>query len=88
MRIVPILSCLAASAALIVAPAALAQTAPDKAQQPRPAAAKPAPKAAEGKATKVEGASTVRATPADAKKSGDKSHDGCGSGKMSAALDA
>jgi hypothetical protein len=85
MRIAPILSSLAASAALVAAPAALAQTAADKAQQSKAAAStKPAPKAADSKTTKVEGASAVRTTPADAKKSGEKSYDGCGSGKMAA----
>jgi hypothetical protein len=85
MRIASVLSTLAASAALVAAPVAFAQTSTEKAAQPKPAATKPAPKAsADSKATKVDGASAVRTTPTDAKKSGEKSYDGCGSSKMAA----
>lgn len=84
MRIASFLSMLAACAALVAAPVALAQTTTEKVQQPKPAAAKPPAKAADTKATKIEGATAVRTTPADAKKSSEKSYDGCGSGKMAA----
>jgi Ni/Co efflux regulator RcnB len=83
MRIASLLSTLAASAALVAAPVALAQTAPEKAQPAKPAATKPAAKT-DAKATKVESATAVRTTPADAKKSSEKSYEGCGGSKMAA----
>ena len=88
MRLVSLLWTVTASVALIAAPVALAQTT-EKAQQLKPAAAaKLAPKAAAAtdaaKASKAEGATAVRSTPADLKKSSEKSYDGCGHGKMAA----
>jgi hypothetical protein len=88
MRIASILSTLAASAALVAVPVALAQTAPDKAQQSKPAATKPAAKSTDSKATKVDNATAVRTTPADTKKSGDKQYDDCSGSKSTAANDA
>jgi hypothetical protein len=75
-----------ASLALVAVPAAQAQST-EKAQPKAAAttAAKPAPKAATAdKATKADRATAVRTTPADMKKSGEKNHDDCGSGKMAA----
>jgi hypothetical protein len=82
IRIASILSSLAASVALVAAPVALAQTAPEKAAQAKPAATKPAAKSADSKGTKVENATAVRTTPADEKKSSEKSYEGCGGSKM------
>jgi nucleoid-associated protein YgaU len=90
MRLVPLLTAITATLALVVAPMAAAQSADTKTQQPKATApaAKPAPKAAAAaadKAQKVEGAAAVRSSPADLKRSGsEKSYDGCGSSKMSA----
>jgi hypothetical protein len=81
------LSAVLASVALLAAPVAVAQST-EKAQPKASTAtaAKPAPKAAAGadKAQKVDGATAVRSTPADLRKSGEKNHDGCGHGKMAA----
>jgi hypothetical protein len=88
MRVTSSLFAVLASVALLVAPAAQAQST-EKAQ-PKAAAttpAKPAPKAAATPTdkAKVEGAAAVRTTPADLKKSGsEKNYDGCGHGKMAA----
>lgn len=77
---------LLASLSLLAAPVALAQS--TEKQQPKAAATtavKPAPKAADAdKASKVQGATSVRTTPADTKKSGEKDYDGCSHGKTAA----
>jgi hypothetical protein len=87
MRVTSSLFAVLVSVALLVAPAAQAQST-EKAQ-PKAAAttpAKPAPKAATPTdKAKVEGAAAVRTTPADLKKSGsEKNYDGCSHGKMAA----
>ena len=88
MRAVSFLTAIAATLALAAAPIAAAQSVDAKTQQPKATpAAKPAPKAAAGadKAQKVEGATAVRTSPAELKKSGsEKSYDGCSSSKMAA----
>jgi hypothetical protein len=91
MRLTHTLSAILASVALVAAPVAMAQST-EKAQPKASTATavKPAPKAAASadKAQKVDGATAVRTTPADMKKSGEKNYDGCGGHGKMAATDA
>lgn len=89
MRLACLLSALTASAALVAAPVALAQSTEKAQTKPATSAAKPAAKAATSStkaAAKVEPAA-ARTTTDDLKKSSDKSYDGCGYGKVTAAAD-